>query len=93
MRSRLWAVVLIAVFCFACSGAQLDLSTPRAKKNYDPSESCYNIGYQWGMQSARQMAGQGGDPDVVIPERCRNLPETRQGIQDGINRARGKTSR
>ncbi len=93
MRSRLWAVLLIASFCVACGSAQVDLGTPRAKKTYDPSQSCYNIGYQWGMQSARQMAGQGGNPDVIIPERCRNLPETRQGIQDGIHRARGNTSR
>ncbi|MBK3444588.1 hypothetical protein [Pseudomonas lactis] len=48
--------------------------------------SCYDIGVQYGRASANGLKGEVVDEknDVVIPERCRNQPETNRGIVKGL---------
>lgn len=47
---------------------------------------CYQIGYQWGVCTAKNTADGSCDPqkDVQIPKKCNSRPETQQGIKDGL---------
>jgi hypothetical protein len=52
-------------------------------------ESCYELGYRYGLCSTKSMHGITCKPenDIVIPERCRGKAETDRGIKAGINAA------
>jgi len=55
----------------------------------DKLESCYDLGYRFGMCSTKAMKGIACDPanDIVIPEKCRNKAETKRGIEAGVKDA------
>jgi len=94
-------MVLAAGFIFGCSGGADTIKT--GKPGSDPLHSrshaaepaagsrtnCYTYGYQWGICTARNTAGQACDPkkDAIIPDQCLNQPDTQQGIKDGLRKA------
>ena len=49
-------------------------------------ESCYDLGYRYGLCSAKSVHGIPCKPenDIVIPERCHNKEETNRGIKSGV---------
>lgn len=52
---------------------------------YMDDQGCYEIGYKFGMCSSRERLGMECPPDtnVSIPFCCRDLPETKAGIEAG----------
>lgn len=46
-------------------------------------QSCNSIGFKYGFQAALAMKGRGNGTGIIVPVRCRNLPETNSGIQEG----------
>ncbi|MCG2759288.1 MAG: hypothetical protein L6263_12770 [Desulfobacteraceae bacterium] len=54
-------------------------------KNLD-RYSCYELGYRFGKCAAKSMKGMICDPenDFVMPPRCRNKPETNEGMTAGL---------
>jgi hypothetical protein len=48
-------------------------------------ESCYELGYRYGLCATKSMQGIPCKPenDIVIPERCRGKEETKRGIEAG----------
>ncbi len=48
-------------------------------------ESCYELGYRYGLCATKSMHGIPCKPenDIVIPERCRGKAETNRGIKAG----------
>lgn len=49
-------------------------------------ESCYELGYRYGMCSTKSMHGIPCKPenDIVIPQRCRGKEATNRGIKAGV---------
>ena len=49
------------------------------------AESCYDLGYRYGLCGTKSMRGIPCKPenDIVIPERCRGKAETKRGIKAG----------
>lgn len=60
-----------------------------AKRANSYEESCYQLGYRYGKCGARSLRGLSCSPqdDIVIPERCRGMSETREGINAGARGA------
>ncbi len=52
----------------------------------EENESCFNLGYRYGLCATKGMHGIPCKPenDIVIPERCREKEETSQGIKAGV---------
>lgn len=50
---------------------------------------CFEIGYRYGYTATKTMKGMQYDPawDFSVPDRCRNDPETNDGIQAGTRSA------
>ena len=49
------------------------------------AESCYDLGYRYGLCATKSMRGIPCKPenDIVVPERCRGKAETKRGIKAG----------
>ena len=52
-------------------------------------ESCYDLGYKFGMCTTKAMNGFSCEPenDIIIPQRCRNKAATKSGIESGVKHA------
>jgi len=50
------------------------------------SETCYEVGYRFGLCATQSMLGIPCKPenDIVIPTRCREKDETKKGIEAGV---------
>ena len=74
------------VFAFLLMACCLIASSISAEEKLTRGLSCFEIGYRFGRCATQAMLGQSCDPrdDVVIPERCRNEPETKRGIDAGV---------
>jgi hypothetical protein len=76
------AIVLIfSIIVYIGSSLDSDKNTGAASS----PKSCYLLGWKYGRCATQSMRGIPCDPedDVVIPERCRGLESTREGIKDG----------
>jgi hypothetical protein len=71
------------------------IADSNGKKKYNKSqkrstsyseESCYSLGYKYGRCGQLALMGRYCPPadDIVIPERCRGLDSTHQGIRAGV---------
>ena len=72
------AILVFATIVFLIVGA----GTSRG------GESCYELGYRWGMCAAKSLHGIPCKPenDIVIPARCRGKAETERGIKAGVKK-------
>ncbi len=70
---------ILIIFIFTTS-VSFALST-----NYTRGESCYELGYKFGLCATKSMHGIPciPDNDFVMPERCRGKEETHKGIKAG----------
>jgi hypothetical protein len=87
---KLW-VVLLPLVC-ACSTEEPKtppqaISSPATQSQpTNRKGECYDVGYQWGVCSARNTIDGSCNPetDVMIPEKCRNRNETQLGFRQGL---------
>jgi hypothetical protein len=74
------------VLAFLLTACCLTASSISAEEKLTRALSCFEIGYRFGKCATQAMLGQTCDPkdDVIVPERCRNKPETKRGIDAGV---------
>ncbi len=63
----------------------ISISLTLAANSTHGGESCYELGYRYGLCATKSMHGIPCKPenDIVIPERCRGNEETNRGIKAG----------
>ena len=51
-----------------------------------PEETCYDLGYRYGLCATQSMVGLQCKPknDFAMPERCRGKEDTKKGIASGV---------
>jgi hypothetical protein len=71
-------LVILPFVIFACFLLSANLS--------HGAESCYELGYRYGLCATQTMLGIRCKPenDIIIPQRCREKEETNKGIKAGV---------
>jgi hypothetical protein len=74
------AIGILVLLVYWCSSGS-STNTPQQKAQ----SNCYDLGFKYGRCATLTMKEKKCDPsdDIVIPERCREMEETRRGIHDG----------
>lgn len=80
----------LLVFLIANIGIQNAMAKPPKDEDLKTSGlKCYEVGYRYGHTATSSMNGKKFNPswDFVIPDRCKNDPDTSKGIQAGTRAA------